>query len=110
MTSILAPNYNRNVSTDGPSDYIKNLVRNLYVEGLDPPRKQLKMAIPEPSYKETTKPAKSPISENFETLLQPIFSRYPHIASLCSPPSALRSPPSALRPRLASSLVSGSCT
>ena len=74
MTSILAPNYNRNVSTDGPSDYIKNLVRNLYVEGLDPPRKQLKMAIPEPSYNETTKPAKSPISENFETLLQPIFT------------------------------------
>ena len=71
MTSILANNYNLNVLNDGPSEYIKNLVKNLYVEGLDPPRKEFKMAIPEPSYNETIS---APISENFETVLQPILT------------------------------------
>ena len=70
MTSILAPNYKLNVLNDGPSEYIKNLVRNLHVEGLDPPRKEFKMAIPEPSCKTSI----SPISQNFETLLQPILT------------------------------------
>ena len=71
MTSILANNYNLNVLSDGPSEYIKNLVKNLYVEGLDPPRKEFKMAIPEPSY---TEPISAPISQNFETVLQPILT------------------------------------
>ena len=73
MTSILAHNYNRNVLTDGPSDYIKNLVKNLYVEGLDPPRTQFKMAIPEPSYTEII----APIPQNTQTsqtFLQPILT------------------------------------
>ena len=70
MTSILAPNYNRNVATDGPSDYIKNLVRNLYVEGLDPPRNEIKMTIVEPSYTTTI----TPISQKSETFLQPILT------------------------------------
>ena len=70
MTSILAPKYNLSVLNDGPSEYIKNLVKNLYVEGLDPPRTEFKMAIPEPSYTETF----TPISEDSQTFLQPILT------------------------------------
>ena len=48
-TSCAGQMSNFNILHQGPSEYIKNLVKNLYVEGLDPPRTESKISILKPS-------------------------------------------------------------
>ena len=44
ILSLIRQSSDFNTKNDGPSDYIKNLVENLYIEGLDPPGVRSKMS------------------------------------------------------------------